>query len=61
MKSLSRIHVEGFRSLRDVTLDPGRITVLIGPNGAGKSNLLSFFRMIPALTGTPARSANCWI
>jgi predicted ATPase len=37
---LTRIHVAGFRSLRDVTLEPTPVTVLIGPNGAGKSNLL---------------------
>jgi predicted ATPase len=37
---LARIRVAGFRSLRDVTIEPGPITVLIGPNGAGKSNLL---------------------
>ncbi len=48
-KALSRIHVEGFRSLRDVTLEPGPVTVLIGPNGAGKSNLLAFLRMIPMI------------
>jgi predicted ATPase len=37
---LTRIRVAGFRSLRDVTLEPTPVTVLIGPNGAGKSNLL---------------------
>lgn len=37
---LTRIHVAGFRSLGDVTLDLTPVTVLIGPNGAGKSNLL---------------------
>jgi predicted ATPase len=45
-KALARIHVGGYRSLRDVTLEPGRVTVLIGPNSAGKSNLLSFFQML---------------
>lgn len=48
-QALTRIRVEGFRSLREVELQPGRVTVLIGPNGAGKSNLLSFLRMIPLL------------
>lgn len=46
-KTLTRIRVAGYRSLRDVTLEPGRVTVLIGANGAGKSNLLSFLRMVP--------------
>jgi predicted ATPase len=45
-KAITRIHVEGFRSLRSVDLDPGRITVLIGANGSGKSNLLSVLRML---------------
>lgn len=45
-KTLTRIHVEGYRSLKEVDLAPGRITVLIGANGSGKSNLLSFLRMV---------------
>lgn len=43
---LSKITVRGLMSLRDVTLEPGPVTVLIGPNGAGKSNLLSTFEML---------------
>jgi predicted ATPase len=46
MKTITRIHIEGFRSLQDVTFEPGPLTVLIGPNGAGKSNVLSFLRML---------------
>lgn len=49
MNAITRIHVKGFRSLRDVTLEPKRITVLIGANGAGKSNLLSLLRMLSLL------------
>ncbi|MCP3136332.1 AAA family ATPase [Pyxidicoccus xibeiensis] len=45
-KAITRIQVEGYRSLRSVELRPGRVTVLIGANGAGKSNLLSLLRMI---------------
>lgn len=37
---LLKLRVAGFRSLGDVTLHPGSVTLLIGPNGAGKSNLL---------------------
>jgi len=37
---LNRVHVAGFRSLRDMALELTPVTVLIGPNGAGKSNLL---------------------
>src|SRR6185369_14910002 len=34
------LEIKGFRSLRDVVWEPGRLNVLIGPNGSGKSNLL---------------------
>ncbi|MBI4860479.1 MAG: AAA family ATPase [Candidatus Riflebacteria bacterium] len=44
--ALTRIHVEGYRSLRAIDLRPGRITVLIGANGSGKTNLLSALRMV---------------
>jgi predicted ATPase len=37
---LSRLHVRGFKSLVDVTLELPRLTVLFGPNAAGKSNFL---------------------
>jgi predicted ATPase len=37
---IQRLQVTGFRSLKDVTWEPGRLNVLIGPNGSGKSNLL---------------------
>lgn len=46
---LARIHVEGLRSIRDVTLEPGRLTVMIGPNGSGKSNVLRALRLAPLL------------
>ena len=40
---LSRLEIQGFRSLRDVSLDLRPLTVMIGANGAGKSNLVRFF------------------
>ena len=43
---LQSVHIAGFKSIRDQTLDLGPVNVLIGPNGAGKSNLVSFFRML---------------
>jgi predicted ATPase len=48
-KALTHIHAQGFRSLREVDINPGRLTVLIGANGSGKSNLLSLLRMIPLI------------
>ncbi|MFZ9752452.1 MAG: AAA family ATPase [Cyanobium sp.] len=46
---IQEIHVAGFCSLKEVCLEPGRLTVLIGPNGAGKSNVLQVLRLIPLL------------
>jgi predicted ATPase len=47
--AITRIHVEGFRSLKAVELIPGRVTVLIGPNGSGKSNLLGALQLLPLI------------
>lgn len=40
------LHVEGFRSLKNVTWRPESLNVIIGPNGAGKSNLLRLLEMV---------------
>jgi predicted ATPase len=45
---ISEIHVEGFRSLRDVLWRPGDLNVVIGPNASGKSNLLKGLEMLSA-------------
>jgi predicted ATPase len=45
---LSRLSVQNFRLLRDVTIDvePGKPIVLIGPNGAGKSSVLQVLDLL---------------
>lgn len=43
---ISRIAVAGYRSLRDVTLAPGRLTVVTGANGSGKSSLYRGLRLL---------------
>jgi len=53
--TLSRIQLEGFRSIRSLDLALGRTTVLIGPNGAGKSNLLAFLKMVPMMESQSLR------
>ena len=46
MNRFQRLHLEGFKSIREMDLELEPLTVLIGANGAGKSNLVSFFRML---------------
>jgi predicted ATPase len=53
--TLSRIRLEGFRSIRSLDLTLGRTTVLIGANGAGKSNLLAFLKMVPMMESQSLR------
>ncbi|MDC0715721.1 AAA family ATPase [Nannocystis bainbridge] len=37
---LTDFQIKNFKSLRDLRLEPGRVTVLVGDNGSGKSNIL---------------------
>lgn len=46
MEKLKRIKIEGFRSIRDLNIEFGNLTVLIGANGSGKSTFISFFHML---------------
>jgi predicted ATPase len=43
---ITKLHIEGFRSLRKVSWVPGDLNVIIGPNGSGKSNLLRILELI---------------
>ena len=44
---ISRVSIQGFRSLADVRIeDLPAVSVLIGANGSGKSNLIHFFEML---------------
>ena len=45
-RAIDRLKIEGFKSIRELDLELGRLNVLIGPNGAGKSNLVSYFDML---------------
>lgn len=45
---ITELHIEGFRSLKNVTWKPGDLNVIIGPNGSGKSNLLRVIEIISA-------------
>ncbi len=50
MRTLERITVTGYKSIRELRdFELGDLNVLIGANGAGKSNFLSIFKMLKAL------------
>jgi predicted ATPase len=49
---IDRVHFENFKSLKNVTLDLGRLTVLVGPNGCGKSSVLQGIELL-SQTGVP--------
>jgi predicted ATPase len=40
------IQIQGYRSLKDVTWNPGKLNLLIGPNASGKSNLLQALALL---------------
>lgn len=54
---LLELHVENFRSLRDVTIPLGPLTVLVGPNGVGKSNVLKVFDLLADIIRTDLQPA----
>jgi predicted ATPase len=49
MAGLTRLKIEGFKSIRSAELELRPLNVLIGANGSGKSNLVSFFRLLRAM------------
>ncbi len=45
---VTELHIQGYRTLKDVRWQPGALNIVIGPNASGKSNLLKFLRLISA-------------
>jgi predicted ATPase len=45
---IEELIVQGFRSLKNITWEPGNLNVVIGPNASGKSNLLGLLELIAA-------------
>jgi len=48
---LLNLKVEGFRSLRNVSWEPGDLNLLVGPNASGKTNLLKVIDLLSAAAG----------
>jgi predicted ATPase len=49
MPHLDQIHVVGYKSIRDQSIELGTLNVLIGANGAGKSNFVAVFELLRQL------------
>ena len=43
---ITQVHIKNYRSLKDVDIDLGRLTVLVGRNGAGKSNFVDALKFV---------------
>lgn len=54
---LTRLHVQGFKSLFDLDVQFGPFTCIAGPNAAGKSNLFDAIRFLHLLTQHPIMEA----
>lgn len=46
MRTLQKITIKNYKSIREQTLALGAINIFIGGNGVGKSNLISVFRFL---------------
>ncbi|AUX39330.1 chromosome partition protein [Sorangium cellulosum] len=54
---ITRLEVDGFKSLREFTVDFEPFTVLVGPNSAGKSNILDALALLSRLATRPIEEA----
>jgi len=49
---IRRIHIRGYKSLRDVELSLKPLSVLFGPNAAGKSNFIDALQLLSRIAGS---------
>lgn len=54
---LTKIHIKGYKSLRDATVQLSPLTVFLGKNNVGKSNLFDALRLVSNLAKMPVISA----
>lgn len=59
-QQLTKVRIQGFKSIKSQEISFNRVNVLIGSNGAGKSNFISAFAFLEEIlkktTGTIFRS-----
>ena len=48
-KQITKIKINGFKSIQECSIDLDMVNILIGSNGSGKTNFISLFRMLQAL------------
>jgi len=53
---IKRIHIENFRSLKNVDIYPNNLCVFVGENNAGKSNILQAINLVLGETWPSAKS-----
>jgi len=46
---IEAVHIQNYKSIRDVTVPLKALNVLIGSNGVGKSNFISFFELTKSI------------
>lgn len=51
---IDQVHFENFKSLKNVSIELGRLTVLVGPNGCGKSSVLQGIQLLSQAVIQPA-------
>src|SRR4051812_23808495 len=54
---ITRLEIDGFKSLSDFAVDLEPFTVFIGPNSAGKSNVLDALALLSRLGSQPIAEA----
>src|SRR5690606_1008450 len=54
---ITRLEVDGFKSLQGFAVDLEPFTVFIGPNSAGKSNILEALALLSRLASEPIADA----
>lgn len=43
---LKKLEIQGYKSIKNLSIELKNINILIGANGAGKSNFISFFKLL---------------